>query len=804
MMRPSAALRVPLLFFALMTGGLSLSNLKLDAAQAVPTRSSARTARISLDSFIVSLRKLEAAAQDRVPFDSIKAVGISGGSRSASLNITLPTADLCKVEKASKNGLVTSIPFYECNWKFSTAAKAKKSYEDMEEKILESGDWVAKRDESDQSVRHAAYDASTGALVCLRVTLGTTNTIRIVIAAGKIEQHLGAASSPKQSAAQRQDPTAMKDASGRQQMSMGMLAVLSDRGGNLTIDGEPKVAIAPGKVTTLKLTAGQHFVALLDENGSQSKLWEKIVEVPAGVQVVEKIDLGIGVRPETRPGNAEQQRNQNPGMSGLQIVPTADDYPKSVATAIVQMMDAGNSNFEQVKGPPLISVGEMKKWQVSVVVPGFECSLNEFRDIWHIYCAADQKADGGETNHLAIARALSEQLRPINYSCVSGAVEPSTPVINPVSVQRFVFRRSYADPTITQYLNRYSDAALHIKPSGTFNVSFILNPPLNPSANKAINDRPLECDFSYAALKSQELNIQGGTSGTTATAIGGKNEEAFERSSLLESLNGDWSCDAPTLCVGARVAVSGPSSVPDKFSAVIDLGPSDDPTVIYKSNDLHGRWNISGIIDGLRVDGIATEPSGRLNQTHCDVTGADQKFDATISADGQRIVIHTFSNTYTSRATYHLFLKRTAQCDFVKVNHTEPMMFVLRSLEHPLKPVPLHTFIQQPPGTISNEIDGIVASGRYRALPQAQSTSIGISAQSSISIDNRTAYELTVLLAGPIERSLAVSAGGSQTVELPPGNYRVVGKVNAPNVLPFFGSQTYATGTSYSESFYIK
>jgi hypothetical protein len=69
---------------------------------------------------------------------------------------------------------------------------------------------------------------------------------------------------------------------------------------------------------------------------------------------------------------------------------------------------------------------------------------------------------------------------------------------------------------------------------------------------------------------------------------------------------------------------------------------------------------------------------------------------------------------------------------------------------------------------------------------------------------NQTAYELTVLVAGPVERSLSIPSGGSQGVELPPGKYRVVGQVKASDILPFFGAQAYATGNSYDEAFYIK
>ena len=77
------------------------------------------------------------------------------------------------------------------------------------------------------------------------------------------------------------------------QMSMGVLAVTSDREGTLFVDGERKLATSPDKIVTLRLTAGQHFVDLRDPKGA--KLWSKVVNVPAGAQVAEIITISGGV-----------------------------------------------------------------------------------------------------------------------------------------------------------------------------------------------------------------------------------------------------------------------------------------------------------------------------------------------------------------------------------------------------------------------------------------------------------------------------------------------------------------------------
>jgi len=72
------------------------------------------------------------------------------------------------------------------------------------------------------------------------------------------------------------------------------------------------------------------------------------------------------------------------------------------------------------------------------------------------------------------------------------------------------------------------------------------------------------------------------------------------------------------------------------------------------------------------------------------------------------------------------------------------------------------------------------------------------------SMENSTANELTVLMVSAFEKSLVVPAGGSTKVEVASGTYRVLGRVNAANVLPFSGIQDFESGSTHQESFYIK
>lgn len=103
---------------------------------------------------------------------------------------------------------------------------------------------------------------------------------------------------------------------------------------------------------------------------------------------------------------------------------------------------------------------------------------------------------------------------------------------------------------------------------------------------------------------------------------------------------------------------------------------------------------------------------------------------------------------------------------------------------------------------IKAQIDDVVRSGRFTTLPPVQPIA-GSFAHTRLTITNQTAYSLTVMMDGPAERSVTVSPGDTETLVLAPGSYRVLGRVAAPNVLPFFGTQNYAVGTSYQESFHV-
>ena len=99
--------------------------------------------------------------------------------------------------------------------------------------------------------------------------------------------------------------------------------------------------------------------------------------------------------------------------------------------------------------------------------------------------------------------------------------------------------------------------------------------------------------------------------------------------------------------------------------------------------------------------------------------------------------------------------------------------------------------------TIRAEIEKI-RTGKYTSLPPIQRTGATTSrnGMAVFEVKNDTAYALTALFSGPIERRVEVAPGSSVSVELPPGAYKLVGRVNALDVLPSYGEHTFDQSSS--------
>ena len=107
---------------------------------------------------------------------------------------------------------------------------------------------------------------------------------------------------------------------------------------------------------------------------------------------------------------------------------------------------------------------------------------------------------------------------------------------------------------------------------------------------------------------------------------------------------------------------------------------------------------------------------------------------------------------------------------------------------------------------IRREIDAIARSGQYSPLPEAQTSMAKDRSATTATriVRNDTAYALHVLMSGPVDREVDLLPGGSTSIAMPPGSYRVAARVDSANVLPFYGVQSLQGGMEYTSLFYLK
>ena len=95
-----------------------------------------------------------------------------------------------------------------------------------------------------------------------------------------------------------------------------------------------------------------------------------------------------------------------------------------------------------------------------------------------------------------------------------------------------------------------------------------------------------------------------------------------------------------------------------------------------------------------------------------------------------------------------------------------------------------------------------VFAGSHGSLPSMDKTSWGSGPTAYISVTNRTSYTLTLRYSGPDSKKLVISPGGTSSVTLKNGRYRVAASVNASNVSNYAGIED-LSGGSYSVEYYI-
>lgn len=95
-----------------------------------------------------------------------------------------------------------------------------------------------------------------------------------------------------------------------------------------------------------------------------------------------------------------------------------------------------------------------------------------------------------------------------------------------------------------------------------------------------------------------------------------------------------------------------------------------------------------------------------------------------------------------------------------------------------------------------------VYAGEHGALPQMDRTGYGGGSTSYITVTNNTSYTLTLLYSGPDSKRVVIFSGGTSSVILKNGDYRVAASVSASNVRNYAGNEN-LQGGNYTVSYYI-
>jgi hypothetical protein len=347
-------------------------------------------------------------------------------------------------------------------------------------------------------------------------------------------------------------------------------------------------------------------------------------------------------------------------QSPPQSAPSAHDDGTLVATAVVRILAADSYSFEQIRGNLKQKIEGTNIWHIAVAVPGFDCSLLTFgperRNKDFVGCSADVRADIGESTYQTIAKALTEQLRTIGYSCQSPAEEMGKPtadveeITGPKTIHQLLCSRGVHESFVGLTIQRY------IAPKEGFLVRLNVNSsPIPPDAVPAPNSR---ANLPQPTPESQP-------------------SLAVAQRKAPPSLNGNWSCDPSSYrCKQALVTILG-----DQFTASVDTGEYPDAKHRCNSPDHHCIWSLTGTVEATGIRGVATQFSVHGDPSNCDSPATTHSFDAKPSDDGQRITIRTELTYYSGipgSASKGAGQKENLVCQDVRLDRVESVSMILR------------------------------------------------------------------------------------------------------------------------------
>jgi len=94
-----------------------------------------------------------------------------------------------------------------------------------------------------------------------------------------------------------------------------------------------------------------------------------------------------------------------------------------------------------------------------------------------------------------------------------------------------------------------------------------------------------------------------------------------------------------------------------------------------------------------------------------------------------------------------------------------------------------------------------IRRGNHLSLPAIQEDRAGAGTTASITFENATNYGIRVYVSGPVSRTLMLSPGARESLDLIQGQYELAAEVPGSSILPFLGQQLIQPNTSYREVF---
>jgi Ankyrin repeats (3 copies) len=191
-----------------------------------------------------------------------------------------------------------------------------------------------------------------------------------------------------------------------------------------------------------------------------------------------------------------------------------------------------------------------------------------------------------------------------------------------------------------------------------------------PSDAQAAKDKIYEIDAkAKLAAENPAPTSSGSTEPPVVSEAQIEQNVAAHEQQVISNLSGSWFCQAG--CNRAEVSVTGNAFTAHIWAPVAFPGCEDDENGQCSQT---GVVDFAGTIQGLGVNGTATVRGGHINPTNCNFGSSSAPFAATISTDGNSIVLNYAQHTWEFHAQRTIF---GVQCSSADPDGTTPATAVL-------------------------------------------------------------------------------------------------------------------------------